>query len=370
MGFAKRLMNDSELSFNEQKQLQRAYKIIEAEAEALQKTALSMGAEFCQAVDAILKMQGSLIITGIGKAGLIGKKLVATFASTGTPAHFVHPAEAIHGDLGRFGANDIVLALSNSGETEELVRILPMIHRQASSLIAMTGSRESTLAKSANHVLMIEHGGEACNLNLAPTSSTTAMLAYGDALALVVCENRGFTEEDFARYHPGGSLGLKLLSVEDAMRPLEQCRVASQSITIREILTRQALPGRRTGAVMLVDEAGVLQGIFTDSDLARLLERREDARLDEPISNMMTRRFTAISSGAKMQDAIDILAKRKISELPVVDEDSRPLGLIDITDVMELATSRGKASQKEVDLNGLARKEFETEMPVSIRLFT
>ncbi len=329
-----------------------------------------MGAEFCQAVDAILRMQGSLIITGIGKAGLIGKKLVATFASTGTPSHFVHPAEAIHGDLGRFGANDIVLALSNSGETEELVRILPMIHRQASGLIAMTGSRDSTLAKSADHVLMIEHAGEACNLNLAPTSSTTAMLAYGDALALVVSENRGFTEEDFAKYHPGGSLGLKLLSVEDAMRPLQQCRVASQSVTIREILTKQSLPGRRTGAVMLIDESGVLRGIFTDSDLARLLERREDSRLDEPISNIMTRRFTAISNHAKMQDAIDILAKRKISELPVVDEASRPLGLIDITDVMELATSRGKSATKEVDLNGLARKEIESDMPVSIRLFT
>lgn len=358
-----------EASYVQQMRIERAVQVIEAEAAALKRTAFAIDGEFCRAVDAILEMKGSLLVTGMGKAGLIGKKLAATFSSTGTPSHFVHPAEAIHGDLGRFGANDMVLALSNSGETEELVRILPMIGRQALGLIALTSNAGSALANAADHVLLIHNGGEACNLNLAPTSSTTAMLALGDALAMVVSENRGFTEADFAKFHPGGAIGLRLLIVDDAMRPIEQCRVANCHDTVREIFTQHVLPGRRTGAVMLVDEVGALRGIFTDSDLARMLERRDEARLDQPISDVMTTRFTAISCGAKMEDAIEVLAHRKISELPVVDEDSRPVGLVDVTDVMELVTS-GSASRKELNFQALASKSIRKETPVSIRLFS
>jgi arabinose-5-phosphate isomerase len=354
--------------FAQQKRIQRAIQVIEAEADTLKRTAFAIGVEFCRAVDSILEMKGSLIVTGMGKAGLIGKKLAATFASTGTPSHFVHPAEAIHGDLGRFSSGDVVLALSNSGETEELVRILPMIRRQASGLIALTGNPTSALANAADHVLLIHNGGEACNLNLAPTSSTTAMLALGDALALVISENRGFTEADFAKYHPGGAIGLRLLIVDDAMRPVEQCRVANCGDTVRKVFS-QHVPGRRTGAVMLVDEAGVLRGIFTDSDLARMMERRQEAQLDQPIREVMTTRFTAISCGAKMEDAIEVLAHRKFSELPVVDDESHPVGLIDVTDVMELMNS-GIGSRKELNFRALAAKSTGKEPPVSIRLFS
>src|SRR5947199_1104671 len=215
----------------------------------------------------------------MGKAGLIAQKVAATLASTGTRSHFLHPSEAIHGDLGRLHADDVALLLSFSGQTEEIVRILPALRDLNVPIIAVTGQPESPLAMQAVITLDLGAIREACPLGLAPTASTTAMLALGDALALVLSRVRGFSSEDFARFHPGGSLGRKLARVEDVMRPLAQCRVARHEQTLRETLVGQSRPGRRTGAIMVVDAAGVLVGVFTDSDLARLLEASRDSAI-------------------------------------------------------------------------------------------
>jgi arabinose-5-phosphate isomerase len=317
-------------------QLRYARQILQVESRTLQQVAKRLGQEFCRAVEYLGQCRGSVIVTGMGKAGLIGQKIMATLASTGTPAHYLHPAEAVHGDLGRIHPEDVVLVLSQSGETEEVVRLLPPLAELGVPILAITGRAESRLGRAA--AVVIELGGleEACPLGLAPSSSTTAMLAVGDALALVTSRMRGFGREDFARLHPAGSLGLKLSKVEEHMRPLAQCRVASQEETVRQVLVRVRVPGRRTGATMLIDAEGRLAGIFTDSDLARLFERRRDGDLDAPIRGVMTRTPLKVQLGAMMTEAVAMMAQRKISELPVVDGDGRPLGMIDVTDVVGL----------------------------------
>ena len=318
------------------KRLARGTEILQLAAQSIHSLAESLDEDFLVAVDKLLSMRGNLIVCGIGKAGLIGKKIAATFASTGTRAHFLHPAEAVHGDLGRIGPSDVVLMLSNSGATEEIVRILPFLVRRSAGLIAITSGANSPLARVADIVLVLPPCREACLHNLAPSTSTTAMLAIGDALALVVSEARDFRVQDFAELHPGGALGRKLAIVDEVMRPVLDCRMASSQTTIRKILVDVSRPGRRTGAVMLVNAEGKLEGIFTDSDLARLLEQRREGDLDTIISNLMTRTFSAVQSGAKLMDAIDIMVQHKISELPVVDANDKPLGIIDITDVLGL----------------------------------
>ena len=299
------------------KRLSRGIEILQQAAQSVRSIAESLDEDFLVAVDKLVAMRGSLIVCGIGKAGLIGRKLAATFASTGTRAHFLHPAEAVHGDLGRLGPTDIVLMLSNSGATEEIVRLLPFMVRRAAGLIAITSGANSPLARAADIVLILPPCREACQHNLAPSTSTTAMLALGDALALVVSEAKNFRVRDFAELHPGGSLGRKLAIVDDVMRPVLDCRLASTQTTIRRMLVEVSRPGRRTGAVMLVNAEGKLQGIFTDSDLARLLEQRRDDDLDKVIAELMTRSFSAIRSGARFTDAVDLMVQHKISELPV-----------------------------------------------------
>ena len=247
--------------------------IVRAEAEALTDLVKKLDDNFYAAVEWIHQLQGDLIITGMGKAGHIAQKLAATFASTGTRAHFLHPAEAIHGDLGRVKSGDVVLLLSQSGETAEIVGLLPSFAQLDVPMVAITASQESTLGRTADVTIELGSLDEACSLGLAPSTSTTVMLALGDALALVVSRLRGFEAEDFARYHPGGSLGLKLSTIENHMRPLSECRHAPESATIREVLVTCTKPGRRSGAIMLVDAEGCLTGLFTDSDLARLIER-------------------------------------------------------------------------------------------------
>lgn len=317
-----------------ERRLDRAKRVFQSEAAAVAALETTVDAAFAQAVELILRMPGRLLVTGIGKAGLIGQKLAATFASTGTPAHFVHPSEAVHGDLGKFHADDVVLILSNSGETEEVTRLLPALSAVGNAIIAVTARVDSTLAKASTALLLIPTITEACTHNLAPSSSTAAMLALGDALAIVVADERGFEADDFAKYHPGGSLGTKLRYVDDVMRPVAECRISKVDATIREVIVKVAKPGRRTGAVMLVDAADRLVGLFTDSDLAKLLERRDDSVLDQPIDAFMKTKFLSIESGARLPQALSIIADHKISELPVVDEENRPLGLIDITDVV------------------------------------
>ena len=334
-------------------QLRFGREIIRAEAQALALLADRVDDAFCQAVHLVLACRGNVIVTGMGKAGLIGQKIAATLASTGTSAHFVHPGEAVHGDLGRIHHLDLVLALSMSGETAEVTRLIPCLAAMSVPWLAITGNPQSALGRAARVTLDLGPLKEACSLGLAPSTSTTAMLALGDALALVVSRCRQFNHADFARFHPGGSLGLKLAKVEDVMRPLSECRVADQSQSVREVLVRVSRPGRRTGAIMLIDSDTTLHGLFTDSDLARILEHNQDTALDLPIQQVMTRQPTTVLVGTLLAEAIELLATRKISELPVVNEEGRPVGLIDITDVVgqsrELSAARSAHTEDAAD---------------------
>jgi arabinose-5-phosphate isomerase len=334
-------------------QLRQGREVIRAEAQTLHALADHLGEDFCTAVERLHACRGSVLVAGMGKAGLIGQKIVATLASTGTRSHFVHPSEAIHGDLGRIHRDDVLLILSYSGETEEVVRLLPAVKQLGATVIAITGQPASTLGKFAQVTLDLGSIREACPLGLAPSASTTAMLALGDALALVLSQMRHFSEEDFARFHPGGSLGRKLAKVEEAMRPLDQCRIARVEQTVREALLLQSRPGRRTGAVMIVDETGRLAGIFTDSDLAKLLEARRESCIDGPLSEVMTQRPTAVELGTRLVVACQLLADRKISELPVVDAQGQPIGLIDITDVWNVPVAESAVTEANVDAVGM-----------------
>jgi arabinose-5-phosphate isomerase len=301
---------------------------------------------FCQVVALLTCLRGSVIVTGMGKAGIIGQKIAATLASTGTRAHSLHPAEAFHGDLGRIHPDDAVLMLTQSGETAEVVQLLPSLREFGVLLIAITASRSSTVGRAANVVIELGQLEEACSLGLAPSTSTTAMLAIGDALALVLSIMRNFKADDFARFHPGGALGRKLSRVDDIMRPLAECRCARDSQTVRDVIITCTKPGRRTGAIMLTDESGRLTGIFTDSDLARLFERRGETALDRPIHEVMVARPTTAPTGARVGDAVALLAKRKFSELPIVDKSGRPIGLVDVTDVLGLKEEAAKVTTK------------------------
>ena len=316
--------------------VERGRSVLRAAGDAVLRAADALDGSFVRAVLTIEGCTGSVVVTGVGKAGLVARKISATLASTGTPSHFLHPAEALHGDLGALRRDDVVLALSQSGETEEITRLLPHVAARRIRLVAFTGRTDSTLGRAADVVVATGSIREACALGLAPSTSTSLMLALGDALALATSGLRGFTAADFAARHPGGALGRKLMLVEEVMRPLEQCRVARPDDTVRAVFARP-LPARRTGAVMIVDDAGRLAGIFTDSDLARIFERRDDAALDAPIAAVMTVRPTTILAGARLGDAVAVLESRRLSELPVVDPDGRPYGLLDIVDLVGLA---------------------------------
>ena len=315
-------------------QLRYAREIVRIEGQALLHLAHRLDDHFCRAVESLYSCQSSVIVTGMGKAGLIAQKIAATMASTGTRSHFMHPAEALHGDLGRIHRDDIVLLLSQSGETEEVTQLLPSLAELGVTTIAITGKSTSTLARAASVVLELGPLKEACVLGLAPSTSTTAMLALGDALALVTSRMRNFRPEDFAKFHPGGSLGQQLSNVEQHMRPLDECRVADEPHIVREILQQRRVASRRSGAIMITNDEGRLVGFFTDSDLARLFEQRMNDALDGPIRDVMTANPVTVPVGSMISDAMDILAERKISELPVVDADGKPVGLVDITDLV------------------------------------
>lgn len=331
--------NDSTEPLDIAAQLRAGREVLRMEATALWKVSTLIDASFTDAIAQILSAEGCVIVTGMGKAGHVAQKIAATLASTGTPSHFVHPAEAFHGDLGRIHRGDVVLMLTQSGETGEVVQLLPSLRQMQIPLVAVTASRESTVGRAADVVVELGELEEACSLGLAPSTSTTAMMALGDALALVLSRLRGFRAEDFARFHPGGSLGFKLSKVDDHMRPLGECRVARDSRTVREVIVECSRPGRRTGAVMLVDAQGELSGLFTDSDLARLVERRDEAAFDRPVGEVMTKVCARVTAGTRTELAVEIMAERKISELPVVDAEGRPVGLIDVTDIVAAPAS-------------------------------
>ena len=313
-----------------------AREVLRIEAQAVERVRDQLGLSIARAADLIFRCPGSVIVTGMGKAGLVGQKLAATLASTGTRAFPLHPAEAVHGDLGRIRADDVVIALSLSGETDEVLRLIPALRRLGACLVAITERAGSTLGRAADLCVSLGPIEEACPLGLAPSASTTALMAVGDALALLVSKMRDFRAEDFALYHPAGSLGRKLLRVEDVMRTGGKIRRAQVDETVRAVFIRLAGPRRRSGAVLIEDEDRRLLGIFTDSDLARLFEKRREADLDRPIGEVMTADPIQIPVGATLAEAVEMLKARKISELPVVDRGGYLVGLIDVTDLIAL----------------------------------
>lgn len=310
--------------------------VLRLESRALLEVSDRLGDTFLRVADWIHQTEGSVLVTGMGKSGYIAAKLAATLASIGVRAHFLHPAEAIHGDLGRVFQGDLLLALSHSGETEEVVKILPPARRAGATVAGITGRGGSTLARLADAVVCYGAVEEACPIGLAPTTSCSVMLAIGDALAVVLMKLRGTRDADFGRNHPGGSLGKRLRLVDDIMRVGEQMRVVASARTVLEVFSTAAKPGRRSGAVLLVDKEGRLEGIFTDSDLARLFERRDPGAFDKPISEVMTRRPITLRVGEPIARAVELFRDRQISEIPVLDLSRRPVGLVDITDVIDL----------------------------------
>lgn len=310
-----------------------AKQVIETEANTLLRMADLIDDAFVQAVDAILACTGSVVITGVGKPWLIGQKISATLASTGTPSFALHPAEAAHGDLGRLRSGDLVIALSNSGSSEEVVRLLPILKRYGLSVIGMTGRLDSDLAKHSDIVLNMGRIDEACPLQLAPSASTTAMLALGDALALTVMERRGFTRQDYARFHPGGALGRKLMHVEEVMRSLDRTASVSPSASVKDTVLE--ITRKRSGAAFIVDQTGALLGVFTDGDLRRHLEDGPDLS-QLVVEKVMTAPGLRIQAGELATAALHILQSRKVDELPVVDEEGILLGYIDVQDMLEV----------------------------------
>ncbi len=313
--------------------LEEARDVLRAEARAIQALADRLGPEFLDAVQTIRACRGHLVVTGMGKAGLVGQKISATFASTGTPSIFLHPAEAYHGDLGRVVREDVVLALSTSGETAEVVRLLPPLRQIGAAILAVTSSRDSTLGRNADLVIELGRIEEACPLGLAPSASTAAILALGDALAFCVLTARGFDREKFAFYHPGGELGRKLMKVSDVMRTGDRNPVVPEDTPLTEAITR--ITRARAGAVSVVDARGRLTGIFTDGDFRRRMG--QDPRLISAlVRDVMTRSPLTIGPDRLAGEALKILRERKIDELPVVNERGEPVGMLDVQDLLDV----------------------------------
>ena len=312
--------------------LQLARETLDIEAAALLGLKARLDERFLKAVDMMLSVQGRVVVTGMGKSGHIGRKIAATLASTGTPAMFVHPAEASHGDLGMIKTVDVVLGISNSGESDELVAILPVLKRQGVPLIAMTGGLTSSLARHADVVLDTSVEKEACPLNLAPTASTTAQLAMGDALAVALLDARGFKPEDFARSHPGGSLGRKLLThVSDVMRKGNEVPRVSPEASFSELMREMSNKG--LGASSVVDPQGRVVGVFTDGDLRRLIEKGADMR-SLKASDVMHAHPRTIAAEALAVEAAEMMELHRITSILVVDEAGRLCGAINTNDLM------------------------------------
>jgi arabinose-5-phosphate isomerase len=328
--------------------LEYARSIVRAEAAALGQVAERLDPALVQAIDLLYRCPGRVCVTGTGKSADVGQKIAGTLNSTGTRAYLLDATRAVHGDLGMVHPSDVVLALSHSGESEEIVRLIPSFKQFAMGMVALTSQRASTLARRADVAIVLGPLDEVCPLGLAPSTSTTAMIAVGDALAFTLMRMRSFTREDFARFHPAGSLGRQLLKVDVVMRQGQELRLARAAATVREVFANVQRVGRRTGAVMLLDDAGLLCGLFTDSDLARLFEQRRDAALDRPIAEVMTPRPLTVTQGTRLSEAVEIFKQRKISELPVVDAAGRPVGLLDITDVIGLVSQEDAAELARV----------------------
>ncbi|WP_251424368.1 KpsF/GutQ family sugar-phosphate isomerase [Veillonella agrestimuris] len=315
--------------------LERAAQVLRIEAQAIEHLITTLDESFENAVHMILASKGRVVCTGMGKSGHIGRKIAATLASTGTPAFFMHPGEGVHGDLGMITENDVVLAFSNSGETGEIISILPSLRRIGAKLICVVGKKESTLAKNSDVVLLAEVEREACPLGLAPTTSTTVALALGDALAVSLLEIRDFKPENFAVFHPGGSLGRRLLmTVENVMHGHDDNPTVLKEATVRDalfIMTEKGL-----GAATVVDNEGRLIGLVTDGDVRRGLDSGSDF-LERPVEHMMTNMPRTITKDKLAAEALHMMEKnqpRPITVLPVVDDEGRSIGIVHITDLL------------------------------------
>lgn len=317
--------------------LDYARSVLAAEANAIASMTPIVNETFAQAAGMIYHCAGSCIISGIGKAGIIGQKISATMASTGTPSHFLHPAEAVHGDLGRLRRHDIVMVLSYGGETDEITRLINLVKQLQIPLIGITSDGNSTLSRYSDVVLCMGKISEACPLGVAPSVSTTCMLTIGDALAFTVMKARRFSVEDYVRFHPGGSLGAKLMTVEQSMmfQPGEKLPLTTASDTIEQMLARTN-DVKRHGAVMVTDAQGRLTGIVTDADLRRLLTRHGPAAFKQPVADVMTAPCKRIRADALAAEATALFHKYRIDELPVVNAEDRPVGLIDVQDIVTI----------------------------------
>ena len=319
-----------------QDRLARAAEVIRLEAATIARLEERLDEPFSQAVDLVLGCEGQVVVTGMGKAGLVGQKISATLASTGTPSFFLHPAEALHGDLGRLRPSDLLVALSNSGETAEVLQALAAAKKAGARAIGFTGRPESRLGQLSDCVLDIGRVEEACPLKLAPTASTSAMLALGDALAMVVLGDRGFDREDFARFHPAGALGHRLLTVGEVMRSGDELPLVTGDLSVAEAqVTISATPGR-PGAAFVVDPDGRLVGMFTDGDLRRLITAGDYSALDEPVEQHMSRHPKVLSPSQLVEEAHRLLRENKKDQAPVLDDGGRPVGLIDVQDLLDV----------------------------------
>lgn len=315
-----------------------AREVLRTEAAAVASMTEALDVHFEQAVRMILDCPGTVLVSGIGKAGHIARKISATLASTGTPSHFLSPADSRHGDVGSIRRGDLLLLLSSSGESEEILKLLSVVKTLGHPVLAMTATRTSSLGSLADVTVAMGRIIEACPLGLAPSASTTAMLALGDALALTVMHLRKFTAEDFAVFHPAGQLGRKMLRVREAMtfKVGENLPVASDRLTVRQVLHAVSTIKRRSGAVILTADSGKMTGIFTDGDLRRLLTDDDGQSLNQPVRKVMKTHPKRIRADQLATEAMAIMREFRIDELPVVDADDRPVGLIDVQDLVVL----------------------------------
>jgi len=310
-----------------------AKEVLKIEAEAIEALMRRIDEKFDKAIGLLSECRGRVIVTGMGKGGLIGQKISATLSSTGTPSLFLHSAEAIHGDLGRVIREDVILAISNSGETEEVIRLLPLIKKIGARLIALTGNPRSTLGRHSDVTLDVSVKKEACPLGLAPTASTTATLAMGDAIAVCLLKKKRFREEDFAFYHPGGALGKRLLlKVEDIMRRGASNPVVKEDELVRDVLLK--ITEARAGAASVVDRSGKLTGIFTDGDLRRHVESDKNLVVRK-VKDVMTKDPVTIPKDHLASEALRILQDKRIDEVPIVDARHRPIGMLDVQDLLK-----------------------------------
>jgi len=316
--------------------LAEARKVLEIEATSIKEVCDKLGAAFEEAIELLFGCRGKVVISGLGKSGLVGRKIASTLASTGTPAVFLHPAEGAHGDLGVLARGDVAVLISNSGETEELVKIISSIKRVGIKIMALVGNPESTLARDADIFIDVGVSSEACPDNLVPTASTTALLSVGDALAVVLLKKRGFEKEDFACLHPGGAIGRRLLlRVSDIMHTGEANPQVADSAKMQAAIVEMTSKG--LGAVSVVDEAGVLKGVITDGDLRRSLNHYGGGLLEKPVIEVMTCEPVTIKGDRLAVEAVQLMENRpsQISVLPVIDANRRVIGLLRLHDLLQ-----------------------------------